>query len=397
MLKGKTILIGVTGSIAAYKTASLCSMLKKQGAEVHVMLTKNAEKFVGPATFEALTRTPCLTDTFDGRCLTEIPHISLAEKADLVLIAPASADVIGKIAGGIADDMLTSCLLACKCIRMAAPAMNTNMYTNEIVQDNIQKLQRFGYRIIDPAVGYLACGTVGAGKMPEPEFLFDCIVRELFPRKDLAGKKVLVTAGATIEPIDPVRYITNHSTGKMGCAVAQAAMLRGADVTLVAGKIETNLPPFVNTVRVTSAKEMRDAVMNAAGEMDIIVKAAAVADYAPVNVASEKIKKKDDTLTLELDRNPDILKELGDKKKPGQILCGFAMETQNLVENAREKLNGKNLDIIAANSLRIDGAGFGTDTNVLTLLTKSGMKKLPKMSKADAAMHLLDEIMLLSK
>lgn len=396
MLKGKTILIGVTGSIAAYKTASLCSMLKKQGAEIHVMLTKNGEKFIGPATFEALTRTPCLTDTFDSRSLTEIPHISLAEKADLVLIAPASANIIGKIAGGIADDMLTSCILACKCVKMIAPAMNTNMYTNEIVQDNLRKLQQFGYSVIDPAVGYLACGTIGAGKMPEPAFLYDCIVRELFPRKDLAGKKVLVTAGATIEPIDPVRYITNHSTGKMGCAVARAAMLRGAAVTLVAGKLETAVPPFINTVRVTSAKEMRDAVMDLAPEMDIIVKAAAVADYAPSNVASEKIKKKDGTLTLELERNPDILQELGARKKAGQILCGFAMETQNLIENARAKLLNKNLDIIAANSLRIDGAGFASDTNVLTLLTKNEMKTLPKMSKDDAAMQLLDKIIALA-
>ena len=396
MLKGKTILIGVTGSIAAYKTAYLCSMLKKQGAEVHVLLTKNGEKFVGSATFEALTHTPCLTDTFDQRVLPDIPHITLAEKADFMLIAPASADFIGKLAGGIADDMLTTCVLACQCKKMLAPAMNTNMFANPIVQENIQKLQRFGYTIIDPAVGYLACGTVGTGKMPEPEFLYDCIFRELFPKKDLIGKKILVTAGATIEPIDPVRYITNHSSGKMGCAVARAAMLRGAEVTLIAGKIETEIPPFVDTVHITSAKQMREAVVAKAKDMDIIIKAAAVADYAPASVAPEKIKKKDGTLTLELERNPDILKELGEQKKAGQILCGFAMETQNLVENAREKLNSKNLDIIAANSLRMEGAGFGGDTNVLTLLTKDGMKSLPKMSKFDAAMCLLDEILLLS-
>ncbi len=394
LLKGKHIVLGVTGSIAAYKIASLASMLVKRQADVTVIMTPNAVNFINPITFESLTGNKCLVDTFDRNFQFQVEHVALAKLADLFLVAPASANVIAKAAHGIADDMLTTTLLACRCPRIFAPAMNTRMYENPIVQDNIQKLGDYGMEVIAPAAGYLACGDTGAGKMPEPETLFEAIVKALTP-KDLAGKKVLVTAGPTQERMDPVRYISNHSTGKMGYAVARAAMLRGADVTLVSGVTALQPPAGVKVVPVISAADMAQAVKEAAPAQDIIVKAAAVADYRPAVTADEKIKKKDGELTVLLERTEDILAWLGANRREGQILCGFSMETEHLLENSRAKLEKKKIDMIVANNLRQEGAGFGTDTNVVTLLTKEGTEELPLLSKEEVADRLLDRLMAL--
>ena len=393
MLKGKTVLLGVTGSIAAYKTASLASALKKLHADVHVLMTQNAVNFINPITFETLTGNKCLVDTFDRNFEYSVEHVSLAKKADVVMIAPASANVIGKIAHGIADDMLTTTVMACRCRKIVAPAMNTNMFENPIVQDNMKILEKYGYDVISPAVGYLACGDTGAGKMPEPELLLEYILQEIACEKDMQGLNVLVTAGPTQEAADPVRYLTNHSTGKMGYAIATVCARRGASVTLVSGPTALKKPQFVRMVEITTAKEMFEAVAGRASEQDIIVKAAAVADYRPKSVSSEKMKKKDGELTLELERTDDILAWLGGHKRPGQFLCGFAMETQDLIGNARQKLQKKNLDMIVANSLRVEGAGFGGDTNVVTMITENEELSLGKMSKEEIASKIMDRIM----
>lgn len=393
MLKGKTVLLGVTGSIAAYKTASLASALKKLHADVHVLMTQNAVNFINPITFETLTGNKCLVDTFDRNFEYSVEHVSLAKKADVVMIAPASANVIGKIAHGIADDMLTTTVMACGCRKIVAPAMNTNMFENPIVQDNMKILEKYGYEVISPAVGYLACGDTGAGKMPEPELLLEYILQEIACEKDMQGLNVLVTAGPTQEAADPVRYLTNHSTGKMGYAIATVCARRGASVTLVSGPTALKKPQFVRMVEITTAKEMFEAVAGRASEQDIIVKAAAVADYRPKSVSSEKMKKKDGELTLELERTDDILAWLGGHKRPGQFLCGFAMETQDLIGNARQKLQKKNLDMIVANSLRVEGAGFGGDTNVVTMITENEELSLGKMSKEETASKIMDRIM----
>ena len=393
MLKGKTVLLGVTGSIAAYKTASLASALKKLHADVHVLMTQNAVNFINPITFETLTGNKCLVDTFDRNFEYSVEHVSLAKKADVVMIAPASANVIGKIAHGIADDMLTTTVMACRCRKIVAPAMNTNMFENPIVQDNMKILENYGYEVISPAVGYLACGDTGAGKMPEPELLLEYILQEIACEKDMQGLNVLVTAGPTQEAADPVRYLTNHSTGKMGYAIATVCARRGASVTLVSGPTALKKPQFVRTVEITTAKEMFEAVAGRASEQDIIVKAAAVADYRPKSVSSEKMKKKDGELTLELERTDDILAWLGGHKRPGQFLCGFAMETQDLIGNARQKLQKKNLDMIVANSLRVEGAGFGGDTNVVTMITENEELSLGKMSKEETASKIIDRIL----
>ena len=390
MLEGKTVVLGVTGSIAAYKIPNLASMLVKRGAKVRVLMTRNAANFITPTTFETLTASKCLTDTFDRDFAFDVQHVSIAKQADLVLIAPASADVIGKIAHGIADDMLTTTVMACSCPRLIAPAMNTAMFENPIVQDNLRMLEYYGWKVIDPAVGHLACGDTGAGKMPEPEVLLDWIGHEIACEKDLAGKKVLVTAGPTQEAIDPVRYITNHSSGKMGYALARAAMLRGAEVTLVSGPTALAPVPFVKNVSVVSARDMFEAVTAVSDAQDIIIKAAAVADYRPAEVSDEKIKKSEDEMSIELERTQDILGYLGAHRRPGQLLCGFSMETSNVISNSRAKLERKNLDMIAANSLREAGAGFQGDTNVLTLITRDREVSLPLMSKEDAAMKVLD-------
>lgn len=395
MLKGKTILLGVTGSIAAYKIAILASSLKKLGADVHVLMTENATNFINPITFESLTGNKCLVDTFDRNFQFQVEHVSIAKRADAVMIAPASANVIGKIAHGIADDMLTTTVMACKCHVMISPAMNTNMYTNPIVQDNIKTLRKYGYEVIEPASGYLACGDTGAGKMPEPETLLSYIIRECAMEKDMKGLKVLVTAGPTQEAIDPVRYITNHSSGKMGYALAKMAMFRGADVTLVSGQVAIAPPPFVKVVTIKSAKEMFDAVTSVSDKQDVIIKAAAVADYRPKEVSDEKMKKKDDQMSIELERTDDILKYLGEHKVPGQFLCGFSMETQNMISNSRTKLVKKNLDMIAANNLKVAGAGFQGDTNVITLITQDEEVSLDLMSKEEAAGKILDKILIL--
>lgn len=392
MLKNKTVLLGVTGSIAAYKIANLASALKKLHADVHVLMTKNATNFINPITFESLTGNKCLVDTFDRNFQFQVEHVSIAKKADVVMIAPASANVIGKIAHGIADDMLTTTVMACKCPVYVSPAMNTNMYENPIVQDNMKVLEKYGYHIITPASGYLACGDTGAGKMPEPETLLQYIVQEIAFEKDLKGKKILITAGPTQEKIDPVRYITNHSSGKMGYALAKRAAMRGAEVTLVSGQVSIAPPPFVNFVSITSAKDMFDAVTSVSDKQDIIIKAAAVADYRPAVVSDEKMKKKDGDLSIALERTDDILKYLGEHKREGQFLCGFSMETQNMIENSRDKLKKKNLDMICANNLKVEGAGFKTDTNVLTLITKNEEVSLDMMSKEEAAGVILDRI-----
>ena len=393
MLEGKTVLLGVTGSIAAYKIAYLASMLKKQQADVHVLMTRNATNFINPITFETLTGNKCLVDTFDRNFQFQVEHVSIAKKADVVMIAPASANVIGKLAHGIADDMLTTTIMACRCKKFISPAMNTNMFENPIVQDNLKILEHYGYEVIDPAVGYLACGDTGAGKMPEPETLLNYILRECACEKDMKGLKVLVTAGPTQEAIDPVRYITNHSSGKMGYAIAKMAMLRGADVTLVSGRTALTPPPFVRVVPVVTARDMYEAVTSVSQEQDIIIKAAAVADYRPASVSDEKIKKKDDDMSIALERTDDILKYLGEHKPDGQFLCGFSMETENMLENSKKKLEKKHADMIVANNLKVAGAGFGTDTNVVTLITKEGEKELPIQTKDEVSYEILNEIM----
>ena len=396
MLKGKTVLLGITGSIAAYKIAYLASALHKLHADVHVLMTENATNFINPITFETLTGNKCLVDTFDRNFQFQVEHVSIAKKADVVMIAPASANVIGKIANGLADDMLTTTVMACRCKRIFAPAMNTAMYENPIVQDNIKKLQSYGYEVITPANGYLACGDTGAGKMPEPETLLEYILREAAFEKDLSGKKVLVTAGPTQEPVDPVRCLTNHSSGKMGYAIAKMAMLRGAEVTLVSGPTAIEPPLFVKVVPVTTARDMFEAVTGVSDQQDIIIKAAAVADYRPKNVSEDKVKKKDGQAFIELERTDDILKYLGQHKKDGQFLCGFSMETKDMIGNSRAKLEKKHLDMIAANNLKVSGAGFQGDTNVLTLITQDSDVSLPLMSKEDAAMAILDKILQLT-
>lgn len=396
MLKGKTVLLGITGSIAAYKIAYLASALHKLHADVHVLMTENATNFINPITFETLTGNKCLVDTFDRNFQFQVEHVSIAKKADVVMIAPASANVIGKLANGLADDMLTTTVMACRCQKILAPAMNTAMYENPVVQDNIRRLQTYGYEVITPASGYLACGDTGAGKMPEPETLLEYILKEAAFQKDLAGKKLLVTAGPTQEAIDPVRCLTNHSSGKMGYAIAKMAMLRGAEVTLVSGPTAIEPPLFVKVVPVTSARDMFEAVTGLSDEQDIIIKAAAVADYRPKQVSEDKVKKKDDQASIELERTDDILKYLGQHKKQGQFLCGFSMETRDMLRNSRAKLEKKNLDMVAANNLKVEGAGFQGDTNVLTLITQDEEVSLPLMSKEDAALKILDKILLLT-
>lgn len=393
MLTGKTVLLGVSGSIAAYKTAYLASALKKLDADVHVLMTQNATNFINPITFETLTGNKCLVDTFDRNFEFSVEHVSLAKQADVVMIAPASANVIGKLAHGIADDMLTTTVMACKCKKIVAPAMNTRMFENPIVQDNLKILTRYGYEVISPATGYLACGDTGAGKMPEPQELLEYIRQEIEYEKNMQGLKVLVTAGPTQEAIDPVRYITNHSTGKMGYAIAKMAARRGAEVTLVSGQTALEAQQFVDTISVRSARDMFEVVTGRAAEQDIIIKAAAVADYRPKHVSDQKMKKKDGDLVIELERTDDILASLGGNRRPGQFLCGFAMETENLLENSRKKLKKKHLDMIVANSLRTEGAGFGGDTNVVTMITESEEISLGKMSKEETASHILDQIM----
>lgn len=393
MLKGKTIVLGVTGSIAAYKIANLASMLVKLHADVQVLMTKNATNFIHPTTFETLTSHKCLIDTFDRNFQYSVEHVALAKQADVVLIAPASANVIGKLANGIADDMLTTTVMACRCKKIISPAMNTAMYENPIVQDNLKKLKHYGMEIIEPAVGLLACHDVGAGKLPSEDILLQYILKEAACEKTMADKRVLVTAGPTVEAIDPVRYITNHSTGKMGYAIAREAMLRGAKVTLVTGPVAIDPPMFVDVVPVTSAADMFEAVTGRAQEQDIIIKAAAVADYTPVTTATEKIKKKDGDNAIAMTRTKDILGWLGEHRREGQFLCGFSMETQNMLENSRQKLTKKNVDMIVANNLKVQGAGFGGDTNVVTLITADGATELPLQSKEEVAGKLLEEIM----
>ncbi len=393
MLEGKTVILGVTGSIAAYKIASLASMLKKQRADVQVIMTANATNFINPITFETLTGNKCLVDTFDRNFQYSVEHVALAKRAMAFLIAPASANVIAKVAHGLADDMLTTTFLACQCQKIIAPAMNTRMYENPILQDNLKICEGYGMEVITPADGYLACGDTGAGKMPEPEELFDYILKAAACEKDLAGRRVLVTAGATMEAVDPVRYLTNYSTGKMGCAVAKAAALRGAQVTLVAAHMEVPAPRFVKLVPVKSAAEMFEAVTSLSGDQDIIVKAAAVADYRPAEVADEKVKKKDGDLSICLERTEDILAWLGEHRREGQFLCGFSMETQNMLENSRAKLGKKHLDMIVANNLKVAGAGFGVDTNVVTFIAGDRELELPMLTKEEVAHRLLDFIL----
>jgi phosphopantothenoylcysteine decarboxylase/phosphopantothenate--cysteine ligase len=392
MLKGKTVVIGVTGGIAAYKIPNLVSMLVKQGADVNVIMTENATNFITATTFETLTGNKCLIDTFDRNFKFSVEHVALAKRADIFMIAPATANVIAKVAHGLADDMLTTTFLACKAPKYIVPAMNTQMYENPITQDNLAICRRYGMKVIDPASGYLACGDTGAGKMPEPADLFEYIMLELEYEKDLAGKKILVTAGPTCEAIDPVRYITNHSTGKMGYEIARAAAKRGAEVTLVSGPVELSAPLGVKLVPITSAKDMFEAVTSVSSEQDAIIKAAAVADYRPKVVGTEKTKKKDGDMAIELERTDDILAWLGAHRTDGQFLCGFSMETQNMLENSRAKLEKKNIDMIVANNLKVEGAGFGTDTNVVTFITKAGIEELEKMTKTEVAHRLLDRI-----
>jgi len=393
ILKNKTVLLGVTGCIAAYKSATLASLLVKAGADVHVIMTENATNFINPITFETLTSNKCIIDTFDRNFEFEVKHVSLAQKADVIMVAPATANVIAKLAHGLADDMLTTTILASKAPKIISPAMNTGMYENPVTQDNMKTLEKYGMEVITPASGRLACGDVGAGKMPEPDVLFEHIVRACACEKDMQGLKVLVTAGPTQEAIDPVRYITNHSSGKMGYSIAKACMLRGADVTLVTGKTAIKPPMFTNVVPITSAQDMYDAVTSRSDEMDIIIKSAAVADYRPSNVATEKVKKKDGDMAIPLERTNDILKHLGEHKKEGQFLCGFSMETENMLENSKAKLVKKNLDMIVANNLKVEGAGFQGDTNIVTLITADSITELPLMTKEEVAFSLLDEIL----
>ena len=393
MLKGKTVILGVSGSIAAYKIASLASALVKLHCDVHVIMTKNATNLIHPITFETLTGNKCLVDTFDRNFDYSVEHVALAKRADVVMVAPATANVIAKMAHGLADDMLTTTILACQCPKIVAPAMNTRMFRNSIVQDNMKLLQCYGMEVIDPACGYLACGDTGEGKMPEPELLLQYILKALVEKKDMEGLNVLVTAGPTQEALDPVRYITNHSTGKMGYAIAKAAAMRGAKVTLVSGPVEITPPPFVEVVDVVSAEDMFKAVTSRSAKQDIIIKTAAVADYRPAVVATEKVKKKDGDMSIALERTKDILAHLGANKRAGQFLCGFSMETENMLENSITKLVKKNLDMVIANNLKVEGAGFGTNTNVVTIITRKGGEQLPLMSKDEVADKILDAIM----
>ena len=397
MLKGKTVVLAISGSIAAYKMANVARMLLKQHCDVEVLMTQNATQFINPITFESLTGHKCLVDTFDRNFQYSVEHVALAKRADVVLVAPASANVIGKIANGIADDMLTTTVMACPCKKIVSPAMNHNMYHNPIVQDNIEKLKHFGYEIITPATGMLANGDIGDGRMPEESVLFEAVVKEIACEKDLAGKKVLISAGATREPIDPVRFITNHSSGKMGYALARAAMHRGAEVTVVAAHTDVEPPLFVNVVPVQTAEEMYDAIVSRAQDYDFVIKAAAVADYRPKQVFDEKVKKQDKEMSIELKKTDDILKYLGEHRTPQQFLCGFSMETQNMIGNSRAKLGKKHLDMVAANNLKVEGAGFQGDTNVLTLITQDEDVSLQLMSKEDAANVILDKILSIQK
>lgn len=392
MLQGKTVVLGVSGGIAAYKIPNLASMLRKLHANVEVIMTENASNFITPVTFESLTGNKCLMDTFDRNFQFQVEHVELAKRADVFLIAPATANVIAKVAHGLADDMLTTTFLACQAPKLIAPAMNTRMYENPVTQDNLEICRKFGMKVIDPAEGYLACGDVGAGKMPEPGQLLEYILQEIACKKDLAGKKILVTAGPTRESMDPVRYITNHSTGKMGYAIAQAAARRGAEVTLVSGPVELAVPLGVKAVPVISAREMFEAVTAVAGEQDAVIKAAAVADYRPIHVGKEKTKKSDGEMSIALERTDDILAWLGAHRREGQFLCGFSMETENVLENSRAKLEKKKVDMIVANSLRMEGAGFGTDTNVVTMITRDEVQELEKMAKSEVAHRILDRI-----
>ena len=393
MLQGKTVVLGVTGGIAAYKMPNLASALVKLGCNVQVLMTQNATQFITAVTFETLTGNKALVDTFDRNFSFQVEHIAVADQADLVMIAPATANVIAKLAHGLADDMLTTTVLACNCPKIVVPAMNTKMYENPVTQDNLNILRHYGWEVVEPASGYLACGAVGKGKLPEPEVLLQVILHDLAHEKDMMGKKVLVTAGPTQEALDPVRYLTNHSSGKMGYAIAQAAARRGAQVTLVSGPVALKRLPYVETVDVVSAQEMFEAVAVRAAEQDILIKAAAVADYRPMMVAEDKMKKSDDALSIPLERTQDILGWLGQHRRPGQFLCGFSMETQNMVENSRKKLEKKQVDMIAANNLKVEGAGFGVDTNLLTLITKDGLDELPLVTKEEAADLLLDRIL----
>ena len=393
MLKGKSVVLAVSGSIAAYKIASLASALGKLHADVQVLMTQNATNFINPITFETLTGNKCLVDTFDRNFQYSVEHVALAKRADVVLVAPASANVIGKIANGIADDMLTTTVMACKCKKIISPAMNTQMFENPIVQDNLKKLERYGYEVIQPAVGLLACKDVGAGKMPEPETLLEYILREVAYEKDLKGKKILVTAGPTQEPIDPVRYLTNHSSGKMGYAIAKVCSMRGADVTLVSGKTAIKPPLFVDVVPVTTARDMYEAVTSRFDQQDIVIKAAAVADYRPKTISDQKVKKADGELSIEMERTDDILKYLGEHKREDQFLCGFSMETEHMLENSRKKLEKKNLDMIVANNVKVEGAGFAGDTNIVTLITKDDETQLPLLSKEETAVEIMNKIL----
>ena len=393
MLKGKTVILGVTGSIAAYKAANLASMLKKQHADVQVIMTKNATQFMNPITFESLTGNKCLVDTFDRNFQFQVEHVALAKRADLAIVAPATANIMAKLAHGLADDMLTTTLLACRCPKLIAPAMNTRMYENPITQDNMDILRKYGFRIIEPAVGHLACGDTGAGKLPPETLLLECILDEIAMEKDMKGLHVLITAGPTMEAIDPVRFISNHSTGKMGYALARVCRRRGAEVTLVSGKTNLEAPYGVTLVPVTSAQDMFESVSSRAKEQDMIIKAAAVADYRPVTVAENKIKKSPGDMSIALERTTDILAWLGEHRREGQVLCGFAMETEHMVEHAKEKLTGKHVDMIAANNVKVAGAGFGTDTNVVTLITEDGVEELAKMSKEEVASRIVDALL----
>ena len=392
MLRGKTVVLGVTGGIAAYKIPNLASMLVKNGADVYVLMTENAAKFITAITFESLTGHKCVIDTFDRNFEFHVGHVALAKKADVLLVAPATANVIGKLAHGICDDMLTTTAMACQCPKLVAPAMNTRMYENPILQDNLMVLRRYGMAVIAPAEGHLACGDCGAGKMPEPQELFEEICQAIQYPKDLLGKKILVTPGPTREKLDPVRFISNYSTGKMGYAIAKAAARRGADVTLVSGPVALTPPRFVNTIQVESAREMFQAVTERAGFQDAVIKAAAVADYRPSEVSSEKVKKGDGDMAIPLERTDDILSWLGEHKREGQFLCGFSMETQDMLENSRKKLEKKHIDMVVANNLKVEGAGFGTDTNVVTMITRDGEEELEKMSKDQVAHRILDRI-----
>ena len=393
MLKGKTVVLAVSGSIAAYKIASLASALGKLHADVQVLMTQNATNFINPITFETLTGNKCLVDTFDRNFQYSVEHVALAKRADVVLVAPASANVIGKIANGIADDMLTTTVMACKCKKIISPAMNTQMFENPIVQDNLKKLEHYGYEVIQPAVGLLACKDVGKGKMPEPETLLEYILQEVAYEKDLKGKKILVTAGPTQEPIDPVRYLTNHSSGKMGYAIAKVCSMRGAEVTLVSGKTAIKPPLFVDVVPVTTAREMYEAVTGRSDRQDIVIKAAAVADYRPKTISEQKVKKTDGELSIEMERTDDILKYLGEHKRANQFLCGFSMETEHMLENSRKKLKKKNLDMIVANNVKVEGAGFAGDTNIVTLITGDDETQLPLLSKEETAVEIMNKIL----